>query len=195
MGGPKGRDPYSIFVGLHALWLLSQKKEWRAVREDLERIGYTSEQVVECETWLRRKEVLKKVGAYWHVETAIVSGHWELLAQGAYTDNMAIVCAGEWNLEEKAPESDPLDPEDLPRRVNASIWFVGELWAAEKATRAYPPANRNYDQRWTGGYTEFLENRKGLRIPSIVKGIAIGYLGRMKTFSVWRSTRHVLPAT
>ena len=182
-GSPKKDDPYSVFVGLHAILLLSRDMHWGDVKSSLERIGYHPKHVQESETWLKSKDVIKEVAGVWRTELPIARGHWALLKERAYTDNMAVACAIDWKCPEKAAPTDPLRSESLLSRCTGSIWFLQEIWKAECALSHYPSDSEA--QKRCGDFSTFSASREELQLPSITHLVAKEYLNRMNALPKW----------
>jgi hypothetical protein len=173
--GPKN-EPFSICVGLHAIFLLKQDMEWEEVKKSLKRIGYQKDHLKNCESWLEAKEIIKRNGNHRNIDTSIIAGHWALLKERAYTDNMAVSCAIAWEMQDKATPTDPLDPTTLLPRISSSIWFMRKIWQAELAL-AYYSSETDFQHR-CGDFNEFSLNRKHLCLPSIANLIAQEYLSK-----------------
>ena len=191
--GPKtkGGNAYSIFVGIYSIYFLSQGREWDDVCFDLARIGYTKRHLRACQASLKGKEVLKEVAGQWSVETPIAEGHWDLLQQRAYTDNMTVACAIEWGAFKRAVATDPLKPESLLARLDCSVWFLGKIWEAEKALSGYPSKDRSFRKR-CGDFTAFAKARKELNLPTVTMLVASSYLERVKKLPGWIRPRREL---
>lgn len=181
--------PYSIFVGIHAIYLLTLGKQWAEAKKDLAKIGYRDNDLNECEQWLVNKELIKDLlhGGYW-IESSIVGGHWALLKERAYTDNMAVACARSWDFGDKVPETDPLDAEQLLCRFGGSLWFLKKIWESEKRLTVY--STDAFPHFKTLG--EFNAFRKNLRLPSITHYVANEYLLRIQGLSgYWKPKRAI----
>ena len=168
---------HSIFVGLHAVYLLSQGRQWSDVKASLEKMGYIENDVAKCEQWLVNKELMKELwqGGY-QVESSVVKGHWDLLKETAYTDNMAAACASSWGSPEQAPPTDPLDPRQLLRRFGGSLWFMKRIWQAE---RMLPVYSADVSAHW-GTFADFDKFHKELGLRSVTHYVADEYLDMMQ---------------
>jgi hypothetical protein len=187
-------DPYSMFVGIHAVCLLSQSVEWSNSRESLRRLGYPDVHINACEKWLKNKYVLREVvSGEWSGDFTIAAGLWELLRQPAYTDNMAVACAALWGMPQKAVATNPLRPESLVTRLGGSAWFLNRMWEAEKALSVYRADDRDFAAR-CGPFTTFAKSRKEEKLPSpsITHLVASSYLARMEGLPAWHKPKEVL---
>ncbi len=169
--------PYSIFVGLHAISLLIRGRQWTKVKTDLAKIGYPDNDLNECEQNLLNKELIKEL---WHgghqIESSMICGHWELLKERAYTDNMAVACARSWGFGKDVPKTDPLDPQQLPRRFEASLWFLKKVWDAEQSLTVYSP-DALPDFENLGQFSDF---RNTLDLPSVTHYVTSEYLDKVQ---------------
>lgn len=170
-------DPYSVFVGLHSVYLLSQRKEWKYVKSSLIKIGYHENHLKECKKFLKSKDIIKESSGHTASEFNIAGGHWKLLLQRAYIDNMAVACARKWKTPDKAIPTDPLRPESLLRRLQSSVWFLSKVWEAEQALRFFPKDPEI--QRNCGIYNEWADFRKDLELPPITKLISFAYFRKL----------------
>lgn len=131
--GAKPGSPYSIFIGLHSFLLLKKGLNWIDIKLILNNLGYNNSDIDFCERKLINAEILK---ALWNgkfiSEQDIILGYWTLLKEQAYTDNMAIHCALEWNQPQLAKITNPLDYECLPNRFEGSLNFMNLIWESEK---------------------------------------------------------------
>ncbi|HDZ22887.1 hypothetical protein LCGC14_0019060 [marine sediment metagenome] len=166
---------YSILVGPYAIYLLRQGRPWADVVSDLNRIGFPQNALLECERQLVNKELLKEL---WHgghqVEIPVVDGHWQLLKERAYTDNMAVACAQSWDAQEEARPTDPLDPRQILPRFDGSLWFMNRLWEAEKLL----PIFSQDTSRQFENFLSFSHFRKALRLPCVTHYVVSQYLER-----------------
>jgi hypothetical protein len=179
-------QPYSILVGLHAIDLLIRGRQWTKVKTDLAKIGYPDNDLKECEQNLLNKELIKEL---WHggyqIESSIVHGHWELLKERAYTDNMAVACARSWGFWKDVPKTDPLDPQQLPHRFQASLWFLKKVWDAEQSLTVYSPgAFPGFEN--LGQFSDF---RKTLNLPSITHYVSYEYFDKVKKLKDYERPR------
>lgn len=173
-------EPYSIFVGVLAIYLLTRGRQWIEVKTNLAKIGYPDNDLNECEQWLLDRELIKEL---WQggcrIESSIVSGHWELLKERAYTDSMAVACARAWDFGEEAPATDPLDPTQVLRRFGGSLWFLKKVWDAEQRTTVY--SAEAFPHFKTIG--EFNTFRKTLNLPSVTHYVTREYQQRIQKLS------------
>lgn len=190
LGDNPKNDPYSIFVGVHSIFLLTQGRQWKDVKNVLARIGYPANHLLQCETCLKGKEFAKEVAGIWRVELPIVRGHWDLLKQRAYTDNMAVACATAWGRPNEAVPTDPLNPSTLLIRFTSSLWFLEQIWAAELALAQYS-LSPEFAKR-CGDFSVFSENRKSLDLPSITNVVAQEYLRKIERLTVWLRPKLVI---
>jgi hypothetical protein len=170
-------QPHSIFVGLHAIYLLTRCGQWIDVKASLGKIGYGEGDVAECEQWFVNKELIKKLwGGGYRIESSVVKGHWELLKERAYTDNMAVACANSWGSAEKAPPTNPLDSKQLLLRFGGSLWFMKTMWDAE---RALPVYTTDVSSHWDT-FGDFAKFHKQLGLPSVMHYVAAEYMERIQ---------------
>ncbi len=179
--GASSGSPYSVFVGLHAMFLLNQKQPWSEIKKMLAGIGYDQCDLMACEEKLRAKHVIKSLwdrdGSH-RSELSLVDGHWRLLKERAYTDNMAIACARQWDFADKVPFTDPLEPRDILKRLQASLCFMQKIAVLEQAVTAHSPT---LDARGISRHIRRDQLRE-LQLPSITSYIAKEYLARARKF-------------
>jgi sugar phosphate isomerase/epimerase len=187
MGDDPKDNPYSIFVGIHSIFLLRQERQWEDVKNDLKKIGYPEQHLLQCEIHLEGKEIIKRVGGKWRKETPIIEGHWALIQERAYTDNMAVACAIAWRTPNMVTPTDPLYPETLLLRVKSSFWFLKKIWEAEQTLAYYPSVPE--PQESCGEFSYFSAARKALKLPSITHRVASEYLDKIKKIPFYPRTK------
>lgn len=192
LGDDPKSDPYSIFVGLHSTFFLNQGKQWKDVKSILEKIGYPAKHLLQCEIYLKGKELIREVAGIWRVELPIVKGHWALLTQRSYTDNMAVACAIAWGSQEEAVPTNPLYRDTLLTRFTSSLWFLKKIWEAEYEMARYPSDTEI--QNSCGTFQAFSEFRKALNLPFITNAVAQEYLNKMKGLPDWLSPKSAIMA-
>lgn len=175
--GSSSGESYSIFVGVFSIHLLNQGMEWADVKISLGRLGYPENDLVESQKWLINKELIKHLysGDY-QIEREIVQGHWEILKERSYTDNMAVACARKWGYPELVPQTDPQNKDQLIERFNGSLWFIKKIWEHEQLLAKYP----KHASGRCGTPDEFTSFKKELNLPCITNYIAKEYLQKME---------------
>ena len=192
IGSEEGKsDPFSTFVGIHAIWFLKQRHEWAETRIQMGRLGYPNRHLDACEDWLRNKEVLRNVAGRFHEEFAIADAHWELLHEPAYTDSMAVACATIWKSPDKARPTDSLRSENLLPRLDASAWFIEQVWEAERSLSWYRASDPDFCAR-CGEFLAFDKTRRGLKLPVVTNMVASAYLRRLNGLPFWLKPREAL---
>jgi sugar phosphate isomerase/epimerase len=168
--GERGGSPRSIFVGLHSLFLLKERKPWMEVKARLLELGYSDNDVSTCEDSLCGKELLKKLwNGTFITELSIVAGHWALLKERAYIDNMAVACAMSWSAPEIAHATDPSEYRQLPQRFRGSMHLMRRVWAAEREVFTF--RSDGPDESFAKFSTAVMNSR----FPSISGHILSGY--------------------
>jgi hypothetical protein len=175
--GPTCGHHHSIFVGVHSIYLLHQGIDWPNVRTDLSKIGYTDNDLDTCEERFLAKELIKKLlNGNYLTEQLIVDGHWELLKERAYTDNMAVACARTWGDTTKAKQFDPFNLSQLVDRFDGSLWFIKKIWEAEQKVNSYTINVLLHNET----FENFKQTYQNIGLPSITNYIAREYLYRMQ---------------
>ncbi len=179
--GKNDGSPHSIIIGLHAMYLLSMGKPWGNVRATLKRLQYDDGDISRCEEWLEAAEIIKRLHSGAHqIEISVVKGHWALLKEPAYSDNMAVACARSWGSPQRARSTDPLAASDVIPRFKASVWFLQEIWEAEKVVATF-----SKDAREHATFAAFATYFDKQRLPVVTSYVATEYLTRIQALRTY----------
>jgi hypothetical protein len=182
---------------LHATFLLRNSIPWQDAKTALELIGYSGKQLLECESWLKDKELIRWAGQRpdreeWITEEDVVRGHWALLHERSYTDNAAVACSIEWRSPDGPAMTDPLDHGTVVQRCMGSLWFLREVWKAERAVAKYP--RDPLGQRRCGSFDQFAANRAQLGLPSVTNFVAKEYVVRVRRLETYPGPKEAIDA-
>jgi hypothetical protein len=146
------------------------------VKANLSKIGYEHADISSCGRWFVNKEIIKRLfDGNFLTKSSVVSGHWALLKERAYTDSMAVACAEAWQAPDIAQKTDPLEPSQLVQRFAGSVNFLKRVWVAEKEVFKY--TSHNSAKRLA--YNEFSTTVDDLNFPSVTQYVAREYLNRI----------------